>query len=72
MKTATLSVIAFEVQCPHCKEGVEHYYTGSLMWLLFDGDVPTGIKAGQEIECSECGEPFKLPKSVAKSELPVK
>lgn len=70
MRTANLSVIAFEMQCPHCLEAVEHPYTGSLMWLIFDGDIPTGISAGQQIECSVCGEMFKLPKAVTGNKLP--
>lgn len=70
MKTATLSVLAFEVQCPHCNEPVEFSYTGSFMWLICDGDIPTGVKAGQEVECSGCGQVFRLPKTVTDNKLP--
>ena len=70
MKTAKLSVISFEAQCPYCKEGVEYPYTGSLTWLIFDGDIPTGITAGQKVECSECGEVFKLPSAIIDNKLP--
>lgn len=70
MKTAKLSVMAFEVQCPHCKESVASSYWGSLMWTLFDGDINVGIVAGQQVECSECGEIFKLPKVVSENKLP--
>lgn len=70
MKTAKLTVVAFETQCPHCLEVAEYPYTGSLMWLMRDGDIPTGIAAGQKIECDFCGEMFKLPKSVQGNKLP--
>jgi len=70
MKVAKLSVISFETQCPYCNEGTEYPYTGSLTWLIFDGDVPTGISAGQKVECSYCGEIFKLPKVVSDNKLP--
>ena len=70
MKTAKLTVIAFEVVCPYCNEEVEHYYTGSLMWLIRDGDIPVGVIAGQKVTCSYCGEDFKLPNSVQDNKLP--
>lgn len=70
MKTAKLTVMAFDVQCPHCKESVASSYWGSLMWTLFDGNIDVGIAAGQQVECDECGEVFKLPKSVQGNKLP--
>lgn len=72
MKKAILSVVAFEMQCPHCQEEVEHPYTGSLMWLMLDGDIDTGIRAGQHVECSNCGEMLELPKTVVGNKLPIK
>lgn len=70
MKKAILSVLAFEVQCPHCKDAITHNYTDSYMWLLRDGDVPVGIVAGQTIECPSCGGTSELPKVIS-DKLPV-
>lgn len=63
MKEAKLSIALFEVECPYCRQLSEEPFSGSLLWPINE------FELGEECDCSECGEIFRLPKRVADNQL---
>jgi hypothetical protein len=63
MKTAYLSVLTFEARCPHCKCVCREPFWDSYKWVIGK------VEAGDEFDCSECGQRYKLPVRVASHHL---